>query len=158
MLTMVHVNISVCSRVGIPATGACVGHPACGYDDFFGGESWFFSHWWLWLSYMHWESPKKLPTSHWDESICLWRRLPVRGVLNRDHLNTVLNLGTVSSKLLDTEMGLCLSVIPMAVFWPLWETLPVFCPPVLWRSSCGNPHTNLFLQTPFKSVGLTVLH
>lgn len=39
---MVHVNISVCSRVGIPATGACVGHPACGYDDFFGGESWFF--------------------------------------------------------------------------------------------------------------------
>lgn len=43
----------------------------------------------------------------------------MRGMLNRDHLNTVLNLGTVSSKLLDTEMGPCLSVIPMAIFWPL---------------------------------------
>lgn len=43
----------------------------------------------------------------------------MRGVLNRDHLNIALNLGTVSSKLLDTEMGLCSSVIPVAIFWPL---------------------------------------
>lgn len=40
----------------------------------------------------------------------------MRDLLNRGHLNIVLSLGTVSSKLLDTEMGLCSSVIPMAVF------------------------------------------
>lgn len=36
MVAVVHVNISVCSRVGIPATGACMGHPVCGYHGFLG--------------------------------------------------------------------------------------------------------------------------
>lgn len=35
MVAVVHMNISVCSRVGIRATGACMGHPVCGYHGFF---------------------------------------------------------------------------------------------------------------------------
>lgn len=120
MVAVVHVNISVCSRVGIPATRACMGHPVCGYHGFL-GRILLFSCWCLWPSCVHLESPKKLSASHWAENICLWRRLPVRGLLNCGHLNTVLSLETVSSKLRDTETGLCSSVIPMAVFHPLWE-------------------------------------
>lgn len=41
---------------------------------------------------------------------------------SRGHLNTVISLGTVSSKWLDTEVGLCSSVNPMAIFWSLLDT------------------------------------
>lgn len=54
----------------------------------------------------------------------------MRGLLNHGHLNTVLSLGTVSSKLLDIEMRLCSSVIPMALLTSLSDitnVLPSSC-------------------------------